>query len=95
MTRLGLVATDDARAFALVTGATGQQRRFFYTARGGDAGTASALTIKASPARFTKKTLKRARGKVTITGRLAGAVGGEQVIVSARARGGRAWPSRR
>lgn len=94
VTRLGLVATDASRAFGLVSGAEGAQRRFFYTASGGDAGTASSLTIKASPARLTKKTLKRAKGKVTITGRLAGAVGGEQVVVSARRGRSRVWSSR-
>ncbi len=94
VTRLGLVATDAAHAFALVTGTAGQQRRLFFTASGGDAGASSSLTIRAAPVRFTKASLRRARGKVTITGRLAGAVGGEQVIVSARARAGGAWSTR-
>lgn len=94
VTRLGLVAPDAARAFALVTGPAGQQRRFFFTGSGGDAGAPSSLTIRTSPARLTKPALKRARGRVTITGRLAGAVGGEQVVVSARARSGGAWSAR-
>jgi photosystem II stability/assembly factor-like uncharacterized protein len=94
VTRLGLVAPDATHAFALVTGTTGQQRRFFFTASGGDAGASSSLTLKASPARFTKRALHRARGKVTITGRLAGAVGGERIIVSARRRSGGPWTTR-
>lgn len=94
VTRLGLVATDASRAFGLVTADAGQQRRFFYTTSGGDAGASSSLTLKASPARFTKRTLKSAKGKVTITGRLAGAIGGESVIVSARARSGGRWSTR-
>ena len=94
VTRLGLVAPDATHANALVTATAGQQRRLFFTASGGDAGASSSLTLTASPARFTKRALKKARGKVTITGRLAGAVGGEQVIVSARRRSGGAWTTR-
>jgi hypothetical protein len=56
-------------------------RRFFFTATGGDAGVASPLQIKATPSKLSKKSLKRTRGRVTITGTL----GGEQITVSARA----------
>ena len=89
----GLVATDAGRAFGLVA-AGAVQRQFFFTATGGDAGTASSLTLKASPRRFTKAALKKARGKVTISGRLAGAVGGERVTISARGFRGPEWTSR-
>jgi photosystem II stability/assembly factor-like uncharacterized protein len=89
----GLVATDAAHAFGLVS-AGGVQRQFFFTGTGGDAGAASSLTLKASPKSFTKTALRRARGRVTISGKLAGAVGGERVVVAARATGGSAWTSR-
>jgi photosystem II stability/assembly factor-like uncharacterized protein len=89
----GLVATDASHAFGLV-GFAGAQRQFFFTGSGGDAGAASSLTLKALPRRFTKATLRKAKGKVTISGKLAGAVGGERVTVSARAISGTDWTSR-
>ncbi|MDX6678304.1 MAG: hypothetical protein QOE31_2356 [Solirubrobacteraceae bacterium] len=89
----GLVAGDGAHAFGLV-GAGAVQRQFFFTASGGDAGSASSLTLKATPKRFTKNTLKRARGRLTISGKLAGAVGGERVVVSVRPASGSSWTSR-
>jgi hypothetical protein len=88
----GVVAPDSTHAFGLVGGAAGRQ--FFFTTTGGDAGSASSLTLKASPARFTKRSLKKARGRITISGKLAGAVGGERITVSARARNGVDWSSR-
>lgn len=69
-------------------------RRLFFTATGGDAGVVSPLKIKASPAKLTKRSLKRTRGKVTITGTLGGAIGGEQITVSARAVNGVDWTTR-
>ncbi|MEA2139383.1 MAG: hypothetical protein QOG56_2533 [Solirubrobacteraceae bacterium] len=41
-----------------------------------------------------RATLRKAKGKVTISGKLAGAVGGERVTVSARAITGTDWTSR-
>ena len=55
---------------------------------------ASPLKIKATPSKFTKKSLKSTKGKVTISGTLAGAIGGEQVTISARAVNGVDWSSR-
>jgi len=46
--------------------------QLFVTATGGDADVASPLKIKATPSKFTRKTLKSAKGKVTISGTLAG-----------------------
>jgi len=89
----GIVATDATHAFALLL--PGQaSRRFFFTATGGDAGVTSPLKIRATPARFTKKSLRTLRGKVTIAGTLGGAVGGEQITVSTRALKGSIWTSR-
>lgn len=89
----GIVAADATHAFALLQ--PGQaSRRFFFTDTGGDAGAASPLKIKATPAKLTKKSLRTSRGKVTTTGTLGGAIGGEQITVSTRALNGSAWTSR-
>jgi photosystem II stability/assembly factor-like uncharacterized protein len=92
----GIVATDASHAFSLVQPGVGPAlaRRLFFTANGGDAGAASPLKIKATPSKLTRATLKRTRGKVTITGTLGGAIGGEQITVSARALDGVDWTSR-
>ncbi len=93
---LGIVAADASKAFALVKarGGASASRQLFFTATGGDAGAASPLKIKATPSKFTRKTLKSTKGKVTISGTLAGAIGGEQVTISARAVNGVDWTSR-
>ncbi|HTN25265.1 MAG TPA: YCF48-related protein [Solirubrobacteraceae bacterium] len=92
---LGIVASDALHAFTLVQpNGTPLARRFFFTATGGDAGAASPLKIRATPAKFTKRSLKRTRGRVTITGTLGGAIGGEQITVSARAVNGVDWTSK-
>jgi hypothetical protein len=90
------VAADASHAFALVqpNGGSALARRFFFTATGGDAGAASALKIKAGPTKFTRKSLRTTRGKVTITGTLGGAIGGEQITVSARPLDGADWTNR-
>jgi photosystem II stability/assembly factor-like uncharacterized protein len=89
----GIVAADATRAFALVQ--PGQaSRRLFFTQTAGDAGAPSPLRIKARPSTFTRRSLRASRGKVTITGTLGGAIGGEQVTVSTRPVDGSAWASR-
>ncbi len=92
----GIVAGDASKAFALVKarGGASASRQLFATATGGDAGAASPLKIKAKPSKFTRRTLKSTKGKVTISGTLAGAIGGEQVTISARAVNGVDWTSR-
>src|SRR5439155_26617786 len=88
----GVVAASGRQAFALTVGPL-QQRQLFGTTSGGDAGTASRLTVTTPTRRLTRKALRRAAGQVTIRGTLAGAQGGEQIVVSRRdARGGR-WIS--
>jgi photosystem II stability/assembly factor-like uncharacterized protein len=89
----GIVAPDATHAFGLV-GAGTAWRQFFFTTTGGDAGAASSLTLKASPSGFTKKSLKKAKGRITISGKLAGAVGGERITIAARGRNGADWTSR-
>jgi hypothetical protein len=89
----GIVAADATRAFALVQ--PGQaSRRLFFTQTAGDAGAPSPLRIKARPSKFTRRSLRASRGKVTITGTLGDAIGGEQVTVSTRPVDGSAWTSR-
>jgi photosystem II stability/assembly factor-like uncharacterized protein len=89
----GIVATDAGHAFGLVA-AGAVQRQFFFTGSGGDAGAPSSLTLKATPRSFTKAALRKAHGKITISGKLAGAVGGERVTISARGFRGPQWTSR-
>ncbi len=89
----GIVAADATHAFALLRNGQGS-RGLFFTATGGDAGAASPLRIKATPSRFDRKSFRSTRGKVTITGTLGGAVGGEQITVSARLLDGATWTNR-
>jgi photosystem II stability/assembly factor-like uncharacterized protein len=92
----GIVAGDAGRAFSLVKarGGAAASRQLFATASGGDGGMPSPLTIKTKPTKFTKKSLKSAKGQVTVSGTLAGAIGGEQVTISMRAVGGTTWARR-
>jgi photosystem II stability/assembly factor-like uncharacterized protein len=90
----GVIAPDTNRAYALLSPLNGgPARQFFSTTSGGSAGAETTLKIKATPASFTRATLKKTRGKVTITGTLAGAVGGEQVVLSTRILSGTSWKS--
>ena len=75
-------------------GGASASRQLFFTASGGDAGAASPLKIKAKRSKFTRKSLKSAKGKVTISGTLTGAIGGEQVTISTRTVNGSKWTSR-
>jgi len=77
----GIVAASAAQAYGLVGSA--KQSRLFATKSGGDAGKASSLTINTKTRAFTKKGLKKAKGRIAVTGVLAGAQGGEQIVVSA------------
>jgi hypothetical protein len=91
----GLVAGTGGQAYALtfVRGGQGpvQQRQLFATATGGDAGTATRLTLTTPTPRLSRKALRRAGGRVSIRGTLAGAQGGEQIVVSRRAAAGARW----
>lgn len=80
------LATDPLRGYALVGG-----NHFFFTATGGDAGNATSLRLRTAKTSFTKKELKKAKGIVTVSGTLPGAVGGEQIVVARRDVKGTRW----
>jgi photosystem II stability/assembly factor-like uncharacterized protein len=80
------IATGPLRAYALVGG-----NHFFFTASGGDNGSPTTLALRTAKKRFTKKTLKRATNRVTVSGTLPGAVGGEQIVVARRDVSGSRW----
>lgn len=90
-----LAASGPNNAYALIDGPSvgGQpdERQFFFTATGGDAGTPGALTISTKTRSLTKKKLNHAHRVVRIDGVLKGAQGGEQIIVSRRNLTGGAW----
>ena len=78
----GLVATGATTAFLLAN-----SRTLLFTTSGGDRGDASKVTLRAA-----RKTVRR-RTVLRITGRVTGARGGAQVVVSRRERGERGWVS--
>jgi hypothetical protein len=85
----GLVAQGASNAAVLLDAS--DERLLFSTSSGGEAGTASTLTIATRAARFTRRKLHRAHGLVRIDGVLKGAQGGEQIVVSRRNLAGGAW----
>jgi photosystem II stability/assembly factor-like uncharacterized protein len=85
-TASAVVATGPQQAYALVG-----DDHLFFTSVGGDAGNPTALALRPSVKSFSAKSLKKAKGKVTITGTLAGALGGEQIVVSRRDLAGGHW----
>src|SRR3954470_12196464 len=91
-TTADLVSSDGRQAFALVSPQSSWNgREFFFTTNGGDAGSASVVTLSTPTATLTTKRLKALKGRITVTGTLAGALGGEQVVVSHRDATGTAW----
>jgi photosystem II stability/assembly factor-like uncharacterized protein len=92
----GLVASSAPDAASLIDGTSGSgeasQRLFFSTATGGDvAGSPEALALASTHRAYTKRSLHRVHGLVRINGSLAGAVGGEVIVVSRRNLAGGAW----
>ncbi|HEY1450154.1 MAG TPA: hypothetical protein VGF47_04315 [Solirubrobacteraceae bacterium] len=91
----GLAAEGPNNAYALVDGPSiggkPDDRQFFFTGTGGDAGTAGSLSISTKTRQLTKKKLNRAHRVVRIDGLLKGAQGGEQIIVSRRNLAGGRW----
>ena len=57
------LATGPLRGYALVGG-----NHSFFTDSGGDAGNPTSLSLKTTKKSFTKKTLKRAKSRVTVSG---------------------------
>ena len=86
----GLVTSGAAEAALLNFGAL--QRDFFTTSTGGDvAGAVEKLALATSRTAYTKRKLKAVHRTVRVTGTLAGALGGEQIVVSRRNVTGGAW----
>lgn len=85
-TILGVLAPSSTQGFALMA-----DDHLFFTTTGGDVGQPSGISLKPSVKSFTQKTLKKAKGKLTIKGVLQNAVGGEQVVVSRRDLTGSRW----
>lgn len=90
-TRGGILSPTAGQAYALV-GAPGKAgTSLFSTTTGGDAGTASTLSLAPAKGAITKKALKKAGGRVTVRGTLAGAQGGERIVISSNAGTSGAW----
>ncbi|MGI8594420.1 MAG: hypothetical protein ACR2ML_08690 [Solirubrobacteraceae bacterium] len=79
-------AANGLTAFGLT-----DDRRLFFTNGGGDRGTGSTLTVTTKKTKLTKASLSKAKGRITLTVRLAGAVGGERVVLSQRTAAGGFW----
>jgi hypothetical protein len=89
-----VIAPSGSQAYALTStpaAGGGVFRSLFGTATGGDAGSASNLSLTAPKKKLTKKALKAAKNKVTVNGALKGAQGGEAIVVSARSAGSTSW----
>ena len=91
----GVISPSSTKSYALTsTPAAGQGifRSLFTTATGGDAGSASKLaTLTTEKRKLTRKAVRRANGRITVSGQLTGAAGGERIVVSARQDGKTAW----
>jgi photosystem II stability/assembly factor-like uncharacterized protein len=92
----GLVASSSLDAAALLQGISAANapvnRLFFTTTSGGDvAGTSEMLSLSTPKRTFTKRRLKAAHYSVRVSGALAGALGGEAIVVSHRNLAGGAW----
>jgi hypothetical protein len=89
------VAENVGNAFALVEGpelaGKPDNRLLFFTSSGGDAGAPSSLMVATKTARLTKKKLAKLRHTISVDGVLAGAQGGERIIVSRRNLAGGPW----
>jgi hypothetical protein len=83
----GILAGGPLNATLLI-----DQRSLFTTSTGGDVAGAHASVSLSTPKRsLTRRALKAAHGTVVVNGTLAGAVGGEQVVVSRRNISGGSW----
>ena len=92
----GLVASSSVDAAALlqavsVTNAPVNRLLFTTTTGGDEAGTSETLSLSTSKRTFTKRKLKAAHNSVRVSGALAGAIGGEAIVVSRRNLAGGAW----
>ena len=83
----GVISPTATRAYALTStpaAGSGIVRSLFTTGSGGDAGTASSLTLTADRKTLTKKQFRTAKRRITVKGTLKGAQGGEPIVVSSR-----------
>jgi photosystem II stability/assembly factor-like uncharacterized protein len=90
----GVIASDATRAFAVTStpsAGDGVFRSLFATSTGGDAGSASQITVTTRRRTLTRRQLRRAAYRVTVAGTLPGAQGGETIVVSMRRRGTANW----
>jgi hypothetical protein len=78
------LAASGLQAYALLGQGSSSGRSFFLTTTGGDAGRPSTIRLRTPKVVFKAKALKKAKGRVVVTGTLTGAVGGEQIVVSHR-----------
>jgi hypothetical protein len=89
----GVLATSAGQGYALLTLVTGNAHRgLFATGLGGDAGAPSTLQLTTRYRSLTTKRLKGLGRSITVTGTLAGAQGGEQIVVSSRSASGAVRP---
>jgi photosystem II stability/assembly factor-like uncharacterized protein len=90
----GVISPTSTRSYALTStpaAGRGVYRSLFTTGTGGDQGSASRLSIRSARRRLTRRQLRAANGRITVTGQLQGAQGGEQIVVSARTAGSTGW----
>ena len=90
----GVISPTASKSYAVTsTPAAGANvfRSLFTTSTGGDAGQASRLTIRVPRRTITQRQLRRDNRRITVSGALAGAQGGEQIVVSARPLGATDW----
>jgi photosystem II stability/assembly factor-like uncharacterized protein len=90
----GVISPSGSRSYALTsTPAAGGNvfRSLFTTSTGGDAGSASSLSLTTSRKRLTRAQFRRANRRITVRGALRGAQGGEAIVVSARSARSTRW----
>ena len=90
----GVISPSANQSYALTsTPAAGQGvfRSLFSTTTGGDAGTAASLKVTTADKTLTRKQLRRVKNRISFTGTLSGAQGGETIVVSARPKGAAEW----
>jgi photosystem II stability/assembly factor-like uncharacterized protein len=87
-----VVAGSAMQAYAIVAPQSeGGGGSLYFTATGGDNGTASRLSLSTKTKTIKKSALKKQKGNVVVSGSLAGAVGGEQIVVSRRDKSTGRW----
>ena len=90
----GVISPSATRSYALTStpaAGSGVVRSLFTTGTGGDAGSASTLSLTTERKRLTRKQLRGAKNRITVRGALNGAQGGEPIVVSARKAGSTNW----